>query len=73
LGRNDKRADLIFVIEKKHERRLREKYSSELNSKRIIRLDIPDEYTFMDEEVIEVLKNRVSEYSKSLILFLNIS
>jgi predicted protein tyrosine phosphatase len=60
-------------MEKKHERRLREKYSSELNSKRIIRLDIPDEYTFMDEEVIEVLKNRVSEYSKSLILFLNIS
>ncbi|UNK21353.1 protein tyrosine phosphatase [Paenibacillus sp. N3/727] len=54
-------ADLIFVMEKKHERRLKERFSQEISGKRVIRLDIPDEYTFMDEELIEILKIRVSE------------
>ncbi len=55
-------ADFIFVMEKKHERRLKDKFGHELNAKQIIRLDIPDEYTFMDEELIELLKIRVSEF-----------
>ncbi|WP_175498742.1 low molecular weight protein tyrosine phosphatase family protein [Paenibacillus sp. NFR01] len=55
-------ADKIFVMEKKHEQRLKAKFSQELNGKPIIRLDIPDEYQFMDEELIEILKARVSEY-----------
>nr|WP_186382000.1 protein tyrosine phosphatase [Paenibacillus terrae] len=55
-------ADLIFVMEKKHERRLKEKFSLDLNGKRVIRLDIEDEYRYMDEELIEILKTRVSEY-----------
>ncbi|MCM3783525.1 protein tyrosine phosphatase [Neobacillus mesonae] len=55
-------ADLIFVMEKKHERRLKEKFVQELYDKPVIRLDIPDEYRYMDEELIELLKIRVSEY-----------
>lgn len=55
-------ADLIFVMENKHLRRLKEKFGSDIQGKRVIRLDISDEYTFMDEELIEVLKSRVSEY-----------
>ncbi|WP_181909139.1 low molecular weight protein tyrosine phosphatase family protein [Paenibacillus sp. VMFN-D1] len=55
-------ADLIFVMEKKHERRLKEKFSLDLNGKRVIRLDIEDEYRYMDEELIEILKTKVSEY-----------
>ncbi|WP_433946755.1 low molecular weight protein tyrosine phosphatase family protein [Paenibacillus sp. SN-8-1] len=55
-------ADLIFVMETKHTRRLKEKFGSSLTGKRIIRLDIPDDYPFMDEELIEILKARVSEY-----------
>lgn len=55
-------ADKIFVMEKKHERRIKEKFGQELTGKQIIRLDIPDDYEFMDEELIEVLKTRVSEY-----------
>ncbi|MBP2000276.1 putative protein tyrosine phosphatase [Paenibacillus shirakamiensis] len=54
-------ADFIFVMEKKHQRRLSEKFALELQDKRIIRLDIPDEYRFMDEELIELLKSRISE------------
>jgi predicted protein tyrosine phosphatase len=55
-------SDLIFVMEKKHLRRLKDKFSNMLNSKQIICLDIPDDYKFMDEELIEILKSRISEH-----------
>ncbi|RJE90263.1 protein tyrosine phosphatase [Paenibacillus sp. 1011MAR3C5] len=55
-------ADLIFVMETKHSRRLRSKFNDEVADKPIIRLDIPDDYKYMDEELIELLKSRVSEY-----------
>lgn len=55
-------SDLIFVMEKKHTRRLRDKFADSLRNKQVICLDIPDDYRFMDEELIEILKSRVSEY-----------
>lgn len=55
-------SDLIFVMEKKHIRRLKEKFASELIHKQLVCLGIPDDYGFMDEELIEVLKSRVSDY-----------
>ncbi|WP_253957599.1 low molecular weight protein tyrosine phosphatase family protein [Paenibacillus oleatilyticus] len=55
-------ADIIFVMEKKHVRRLRDKFNDELLNKKIICLDIPDDYQYMDEDLIEILQSRVSEY-----------
>lgn len=55
-------ADLIFVMEKKHVRRLREKFNGSIDGKKVINLDISDDYMYMDEELIEILKSRVSEY-----------
>lgn len=55
-------ADLIFTMEKKHVRRLKDKFGAILSDKKIICLSIPDDYEFMDEELIEILKSRVSEY-----------
>ena len=57
-------ADIIFVMEKKHSRRLKIKFGDLLNNKNIICLDIPDDYKFMDEELIELLNCRVSEHIK---------
>lgn len=57
-------ADIVFVMEKKHSRRLKNKFGNLLNDKKIICLDIPDDYQFMDEELIELLKCRVSEHIK---------
>ncbi|PFH83877.1 protein tyrosine phosphatase [Bacillus sp. AFS088145] len=54
-------ADIIFVMEKKHLRRIRDKFGDLLNEKKIVILDIADDYQFMDEELIEILQNRVSE------------
>ncbi|MGG0177688.1 protein tyrosine phosphatase [Gottfriedia acidiceleris] len=54
-------ADIIFVMEKKHLRRIRDKFGDLLNEKKIVNLDIADDYQFMDKELIEILQNRVSE------------
>jgi predicted protein tyrosine phosphatase len=55
-------ADIIFVMEKKHIRRLREKFGEALVNKQVICLNIPDEYEFMDEELIGALKSVTFEY-----------
>lgn len=50
------------MMEKKHTRRLKEKFPNKLINKQLICLDIPDEYKYMDEELIEIINSRVSEY-----------
>ncbi|MEK3916803.1 low molecular weight protein tyrosine phosphatase family protein [Paenibacillus sp. FSL H7-0331] len=55
-------ADLIFVMEKKHLRRLKDKFSIEISQKRVICLDILDDFNFMDQDLIEILESRVQEY-----------
>ena len=52
-------ADVIFVMEKKHLRRLREKFAEELADKPVICLQIPDEYQFMQPELVELLRATV--------------
>jgi predicted protein tyrosine phosphatase len=55
-------ADLIFAMEKRHKQRLIEKFPEEMMDKNIIILDIPDEYQYMDEELVESIKTSVSPY-----------
>lgn len=55
-------ADIVFVMEKKHRLRIQEKFPFIVNEKRIIVLDIPDEYQFMDEELVLSLKTAVLPY-----------
>ncbi len=43
-------------------RRLRDKFNDELLNKKLICLDIPDDYQYMNEDLIEILQSRVSEY-----------
>lgn len=58
-------ADLIFVMEKKHKQRMRENFPIETERKEIVVLDIPDEYKYMDKELIEELKSKIDEYIES--------
>lgn len=53
-------ADLIAVMEHKHA--LQEKFSKQLQHKTILVLDIPDDYHYMDEELIEVFKLSMSTH-----------
>jgi predicted protein tyrosine phosphatase len=54
-------ADIIFVMEKTHQRKLREKFksSSVMHNKRIVCLNIPDNYEYMQLELVELLKKKV--------------
>ena len=48
-------AELIVVMEASHRRRLRSRYGSRLRGKRVVCLDIPDRYDFMQTELVELL------------------
>ena len=55
-------ADLIFVMEQKHKQNIKEKFSKQLQHKKVIVLDIPDDYHYMDEALIEILKSALIPY-----------
>jgi len=56
-------ADLIFVMETGHRAKIWGLYRH-LNLPNIEVLDIPDEYEFMDEELIEILTDRINDTLK---------
>ena len=53
-------ADIIYCMEKKHVRRIMDKYGDILHDKKIICLNIPDDYAFMADELIALLKSSVN-------------
>jgi protein-tyrosine phosphatase len=55
-------ADLIFVMEKKHKQRITERFPAEVYEKEIVTLDIPDDYQYMDEELIGEIRAKVDGY-----------
>jgi len=55
-------ADLIFVMETKHRDIIRQKFHEYFDKERIIVLNIPDEYQYMDEELVQELKSSVSPF-----------
>ncbi|MDZ7879403.1 MAG: protein tyrosine phosphatase [Saprospiraceae bacterium] len=55
-------ADMIFVMERKHRDRLKQKFGGEIRDKTVITLNIPDDYKFMQPELIEILEKRLAEY-----------
>ena len=48
-------AGLIVVMEHAHRRRLQSRYARQLKDKRVVVLGIPDDYDFMQPELIELL------------------
>ena len=55
-------ADLIFVMERKHKERLQQYFSEEIQGKELVILDIPDEYNFMDPELIQMLEGSLNNF-----------
>ncbi len=52
-------ADVIFAMEDKHKSRLAAEFTGLLAGKPIHVLDIPDEYKYMDPELVEMLAQSV--------------
>ena len=55
-------ADIIFCMEKSHLDRLRRKFPEALHGKQVVCLHIPDEYQFMDPDLIEEFHARLAPY-----------
>lgn len=55
-------ADYIFVMEKEHRNKLQKKYKKQLNEQKIICLNIPDEYEYMDDGLIRLLRHRLGSF-----------
>jgi predicted protein tyrosine phosphatase len=55
-------ADIIFVMEDKHKQRIKEKFNTATITNKIVVLEIPDDYQYMDLELIDIIKTSVSPY-----------
>ncbi len=55
-------AEIIFVMEKVHRKKLASRFRRQLANKRVIMLDIPDEYDYMDPGLVRLLRAKVSPF-----------
>ena len=57
-------ADAIIVMEKQHRSFIRNKYPVYYDKKKIVCLYIPDDFDFMEPELIAILRNKVEDVYK---------
>jgi len=55
-------ADLIFVMEQNHRTKLSRTFRDSLRNKRVISLDIPDDYDFMERALLLLLKQKLTPF-----------
>lgn len=53
-------ADIILVMEKTHRNKISKKYKELLKDKRLVVLEIPDNYECMQPELMQLLKTKVA-------------
>ena len=52
-------ADVVFVMEQSHRKKLSRKFAGLLKDKRVVCLDVPDNYRYMHAQLVSLLKNKV--------------
>jgi predicted protein tyrosine phosphatase len=55
-------ADMIFVMERVHRTRLQRRFPAALKHARVICLDIPDDYAFMEPVLIRLLEAKLASH-----------
>ncbi|MGG7605680.1 low molecular weight protein tyrosine phosphatase family protein [Massilia sp. BKSP1R2A-1] len=55
-------ATIIFVMEKAHRNRLSRRFRQHLNGKRVVCLDIPDDYAYMQPELVRLLEAKAGPF-----------
>lgn len=55
-------ADIVLVMEKTHKNKVSKKYKDLLKGKRLVCLDIPDNYECMQPELVQLLEAKVPRY-----------
>ncbi len=51
-------AEIVFVMERAHKARLTARFGARLKHKKIVCLDIPDRYTYMQPELVALLERK---------------
>ena len=59
-------ADVLFVMERRHKVKLIKTFGRYLKGKRIVCLDIPDKYAFMDLELLALLQRKAGRFVRQL-------
>lgn len=55
-------ADLVFVMERRHRSKLSAKFKAHLAGKRVICLEIPDEFDYMEPALVKLLNAKVTRH-----------
>ncbi len=55
-------ADIVFVMEEAHRNKLSKTFRPFLRDQKVICLDIPDQYEYMEPALIELLKAKVGPF-----------
>ncbi|MCA8294615.1 low molecular weight protein tyrosine phosphatase family protein [Burkholderia sp. AU30198] len=58
-------ADVVFVMERAHKARLAAQFGAHLRHKKIVCLDIPDRYTYMQPELITLLERKAGPFLRT--------
>ena len=63
-------ADVVMVMEKSHRNFIRHKYPEYYDKKKIVCLNVPDDFDFMQPELIDILNNKLAiVYKRGLLGF----
>ena len=55
-------AELVFVMEKAQRTRLSQRFRAHLHGQRVVCLNIPDRYRFMQPELVALLEQKVAPF-----------
>jgi len=55
-------AELIFVMEKQHKSKLSAQFKPQLLGKKVVCLNIPDNYKFMEPALVKLLQSKVTPF-----------
>lgn len=58
-------ADIIFVMEKRHKTIVSKRYARLLGQRRVVCLDIPDRYAYLQPELVALLERRVAPFLRA--------
>jgi predicted protein tyrosine phosphatase len=59
-------AEIIFVMERRHRAKLVSRFGGLLGERRVICLDIPDDYDYMDPALVDLLREKVGRFFPSV-------
>lgn len=57
-------AEFVFVMEQSHREKLSSKFGEYLKSQRVVCLDIPDIFGYMDERLVNLLEKKLGPFFK---------